>query len=382
MNAPCKTSRPSISSVTTVCIGSRGSASGTTPCASPIGHANAKSGPDPVLASLSPLRAKEKDLLTSGTYGPIGSTTSESAALQRYLESRLRARLALSGSTLFDLIWKERATPSGFRICALRASARRTSDNDCSSWPTPIVNDATGSQYAYSQGKHDKPVLKLPGAAQMASWPTPRSAEAGPDYSITDRPNSGGPSLQTCAQMASWPTPKASDCSGGRTTETTGGGNAHLDRDVRLTSWSRPASVLASAPIPTNAEAQMSAATAPDPRLEPPSNGTGMKLAGCATPTSRDWEDGACQKADVPTNALLGRQAVLCGPARRTASGAILTGSSAQTASGGQLSPAHSRWLMGLPSSWEQAAPTREKAARKCSVATATPSSRRLRRNL
>ena len=38
--------------------------------------------------------------------------------------------------------------------------------------------------------------------------------------------------------------------------------------------------------------------------------------------------------------------------------------------------------LMGLPSSWDLAAPTQARAARKCSAATATQSSRRSRRNL
>ena len=42
-------------------------------------------------------------------------------------------------------------------------------------WMTPTVNDATGSQYAYSSGDHDKPVLKLPGQAQAAGQTTQRS---------------------------------------------------------------------------------------------------------------------------------------------------------------------------------------------------------------
>ncbi len=156
---------------------------GPTPFAWPAGPLIALSGLAPAPANRSaPLAAKAASS-TTAISGPSGSASSRSAALQSSLASRLPRLMASTGSTLFSLTWSEKATPSGRRICRLLASAPHTNGNACSSWPSPVANDAKGSAYSYSQGNHDRPALKLLGAARLASWATPAARDHRSDRS-------------------------------------------------------------------------------------------------------------------------------------------------------------------------------------------------------
>jgi len=72
----------------------------------------------------------------------------------------------------------------------------------------------------------------------------------------------------------------------------------------------------------------------------------------------KGWTNDLCTAAHSALDQLP-RQAQL------TASGPTPNGSRAETESGGQLDPAHSRWLMGLPPEWDACAPTVTPSSRK-----------------
>ncbi len=126
-------------------------------------------GLDPVLANLSARQAKGAGLLTSGTFGLPGIGSSRSAVLKSCLESRLTK--LCPGSTLFSETWSRKDTPAGQQLLVHTASARRTSASESTAWPTPTLNDTTGT---YPSSEHSK--LKN---IAMRSWATPAAQEAG-----------------------------------------------------------------------------------------------------------------------------------------------------------------------------------------------------------
>jgi hypothetical protein len=188
---------------------------GPSPFDSPDGRTTEESGLAHVLANLSARQAKDAGLLTSGTYGPPGSGSLSSVALESCLASRLRARLVDAGSILYRLTWRHVLTPSR-RVCfLLRASARRTKDTGYGGWPTPVMNDAAGSDYAYGNGDRTKVTLKLGGVAKLAAWATPttrdyRSESASDGFNERRWTHPRGKPLSAEATLASGPTPTGS----------------------------------------------------------------------------------------------------------------------------------------------------------------------------
>lgn len=157
-------------------ISSPGSADGLSRCVAQDGPTVARHGQHHAPASLSARQAKVLGLLTSGTYGPPHIGLSASAALSWSLASNLAALTRTTGSTLYKLMWKPWAMPSGRLRFRLRASARRTRETVLIGWPTPTATDGRGGYQGGRIRNGKVSTDRLDVAAQLAGWPTPTTS--------------------------------------------------------------------------------------------------------------------------------------------------------------------------------------------------------------
>lgn len=288
------------------------------------------SEPSVVLANLSARQAKEMGLLTSGTYGPQPFTSSESRGLTISLANRLRPRTDLLGSTLYALTWKERETPSGFLISALRASVPRRSDSDLTSplipreafassslkagWPAPTTPSGgqkvpEGTSATGRRPDGSKATVTTAHVAAMAGWPTPKAISGGANSKREER-GAGGPDLQEAVRLAGWPTSRATDAD--KNIRTADGALNEMERKGSIQDLPGAAAI-----------------------------------SGWSTPSTRDWKDtpGMTYTRSDGKSRLdqLPRQAQLVD------FGGMQNGSLTEAASGARLNPEHSRWLQGVP---------------------------------
>ena len=254
-------------------------------------------GPAAAPVNLSASQAKERGLLTSGTYGRIGSILYGHSDLKQCLVNRLKQRLPTGGSTLFKMTWKEKVTPSRQSVSLLRASGLRTSGKDSGSWPTPVANDDNKSPEAHLAMKQRMGVR---------------------DGSNSNRTEITSLQVMAKTALSSWPTTTRDHKDGSQCDNVPL--NALLGRVAWLASWPTPL---------VNDE---------------------LGSTHCYGPKTKDGSE---------------RKRFWKLPGAANLTGPDATGSPAATASGGQLNPAHSRWLMGYPTEWDDCAPTVTPSSRK-----------------
>tara|TARA_Y100000310_G_scaffold211266_1_gene212023 strand:- start:4883 stop:5905 length:1023 start_codon:yes stop_codon:yes gene_type:complete len=323
MNGVLKMLPPATSLVTSNVTSLQALAFGRWFCVMPDGRIIAEFGQEVARVSLSARQVKAMGLMTSGTYGQRGSTSSKNVHLKSLWVNKLRAKTASLGSTLYRLTWKERTTPSGRQIPALRASAHRTSDRDFTGWPTPKAADKNAGQIGKNFGRTSGLSLTQTVHNRMQGWgtPTAKSFEGDPQKAIDRKMKLGIGYKATqlghqVAYFSDWPTPTSRDYKDGASVGTAPV-NALLGRTVWLISWGTP--------------------TATDGRK-----------AGEVSP-----RQGAMGLSE--TVAYLRQHPQPC---RLTASGEIVIGFTAQTVFSGPLNPEQPRWMMGIPIEWVSSAPT------------------------
>jgi hypothetical protein len=114
--------------------------------------------------------------------------------------------------------------PARGPICALRASARRTSDSGCSGWPTPKAKEDGRTLEDYEKGRQKGykarkgktsggPASRQGGlaiAAQLAGWPTPQHRDGNQGGQVK-RADGTRMNLDDYALLAGWQTPKGNE---------------------------------------------------------------------------------------------------------------------------------------------------------------------------
>ena len=138
-------------------------------------------------------------------YSRTSSNSLRSAALTQSLVSRLKERLGTDGSMIYKQQWKQKATPSGIVYWAHTASARRTSDSDCTGWPTATSRN-------WKDGKQqDVPINSLLGrAVWLTGWVSPTAQ----DHSRGSKPprqHDTGVPLSQQVTLTAWATPNTMD---------------------------------------------------------------------------------------------------------------------------------------------------------------------------
>ena len=198
--------------------------------------------------------------------------------------------------------------------------------------------------------------VRLIGESESFSWPTPSAWDGDPrrglpatsaDQTMMHKvargsiTASGLPSDDLKLAVSMWGTPRASDGDKGGPNMSFGAGGQPLPSQAAQ--WPTPSA--------TSYGTNQGGAAGRSGKVRPSLETMVRESMMWPTPTTRDWKDGACADANVPTNGLLGRAAVRGPLALKTSTAGETTSSSTPTARR-QLNPRFVEALMGWPKNW------------------------------
>ena len=215
-------------------ISLRESRDGITPSTSQDGKG--RSGRVHATANLSQQQGKDLHKQTNGTYGLSGSISSRSADLTSSLASRLKERLSTTGSTIYKLTWKRKATPQGRVYFQLAAVAHRISGQDSGlllkGWATPTVRDHKDGT---AKSCANIPVNALLGReVHLSGWRTPNHTDGEGGVMEVVPGKAGKYKLRDYVHLAGWQTPKLPSGGGQAERMTAGGGLRKLEDQALL----------------------------------------------------------------------------------------------------------------------------------------------------
>lgn len=313
-------------------------------CDLPESRTTKTSGREVAHVSHSVSQVGKKAKRTKDISGQCSAISFDSTTLNGRLANRFLRLLGSGGSMEYRQTWKTRETPLGISYVEHTASARRTSDSDCSGelggYPTPVAQPANGTPEDFLRRKRESVARgSLMGitlsdlnmvAQTFTGYPTPKTSE----HQKTFGRGESNPTL--FGTVAGYSTPTVTDHSRGglppRSTDT------GIPLTQQVAGYNTPRATDGTHGGPNQSGGALPA-----------------DVAGYVTPSTRDFKDtpGMSTTGTNPDGSERTRNDQL----PRQIHGLITPSDTTETARPGVLDAAFSRWLMGFPEAWDEASP-------------------------